>query len=150
MTVLRRRPAPGSVPRRRGGPVAAEARWAWLFLAQTLIGLAILSAGPILATFGISLTKWDLLTSPDWVGLQNYAALAGDKRFLLALRNTGFYTVVSVPLGMALALGLAVALNQAIRGIAVDPDGPTSCPSSPRPPPSAWCGPGSTPRRAGS
>jgi multiple sugar transport system permease protein len=118
MTVLRRRAAPGSVPRRRGGPVAAEARWAWLFLAPTLIGLAVLSAGPILATFGISLTKWDLLTPPDWVGLQNYAALVQDKRFLVALRNTGFYTVVSVPLGMVLALGLALALNQAIRGIA--------------------------------
>jgi multiple sugar transport system permease protein len=119
MTVLRRRAAPGSgPPRRGGGPVAAEARWAWLFLAPTLVGLAILSAGPILATFGISLTKWDLLTPPDWVGLQNYAALVQDKRFLVALRNTGFYTVVSVPLGMVLALGLALALNQAIRGIA--------------------------------
>jgi multiple sugar transport system permease protein len=118
MTVFRRRAAPGPVPRRRGGPVAAEARWAWLFLAPTLIGLAILSAGPILATFGISLTKWDLLRPPDWVGLENYAALVQDKRFLVALRNTGFYTVVSVPLGMALALGLALALNHGIRGIA--------------------------------
>jgi multiple sugar transport system permease protein len=118
MTVLRRRAGPGTTPRRRGGPVAAEARWAWLFLAPTLIGLAVLSAGPILATFGISLTKWDLLTPPDWVALQNYATLLQDNRFLVALRNTAFYTVVSVPLGMVLALGLALALNQAIRGIA--------------------------------
>jgi multiple sugar transport system permease protein len=118
MTVLRRRVANGATPRRRGGPVAAEARWAWLFLAPTLLGLAILSAGPILATFGISLTKWDLLTAPQWVGLDNYAALVQDKRFLVALRNTSFYTAVSVPLGMVLALGLALALNQSLRGIA--------------------------------
>jgi multiple sugar transport system permease protein len=118
MTVLRRRVAPGSAPKRRGGPVAAEARWAWLFLAPTLVGLTILSAGPILATFGISLTKWDLLTAPDWAGLGNYVALANDHRFQLALRNTTFYTVVSVPLGMVLALALALALNQGLRGIA--------------------------------
>ncbi len=119
MTALRRRAAPGPIPRRRGGgPVAAEARWAWLFLAPTLIGLAILSAGPILATFGISLTAWDLLTPPEWVALENYAALVQDERFLVALRNTTFYTVVSVPLGMTLALGLALALNRGIRGIA--------------------------------
>jgi multiple sugar transport system permease protein len=118
VSLLRRRAAPGPAPRRRGGPVAAEARWAWLFLAPTLVGLAILSAGPILATLGISLTKWDLLTPPNWAGLDNFAALVHDRRFLLALRNTTFYTGTSVPIGMVLALGLALALNQALRGIA--------------------------------
>lgn len=98
--------------------MAAEARWAWLFLAPTLVGLTILSAGPILATFGISLTAWDLLRPPEWLGLENYATLLGDRRFGVALRNTTFYTVVSVPLGMVLALGLALALNQGLRGIA--------------------------------
>jgi multiple sugar transport system permease protein len=88
MTLLRRRPAMGAVPRRGGGPVAAEVKWAWLFLAPTLIGLAILSAGPILATLGISLTRWDLLRAPEWVGLDNFGALVGDGRFLVALRNT--------------------------------------------------------------
>jgi multiple sugar transport system permease protein len=100
------------------GPRAREARWALLFLAPTLIGLAVLSAGPILATFGISLTKWDMLTAPQFVGLENYAKLLGDDRFLKALRNTVFYTFVSVPVGLVLALGLAAALNQQIRGIA--------------------------------
>jgi len=104
--------------RARGGPRGRESRWALLFLAPTIIGLAVLSAGPILAALGISLTKWDLMTPPQVVGLDNYARLLGDDRFLKALRNTVFYTVVSVPVGLALALGLAVALNQQIRGIA--------------------------------
>jgi multiple sugar transport system permease protein len=82
-----------------------------------VLGLAILSAGPILATLGISLTSWDLLRAPELVGLDNYARLVDDKRFLMALRNTTFYTAVSVPVGLALSLGLALALNQAIRGI---------------------------------
>ncbi|MFN2483322.1 MAG: carbohydrate ABC transporter permease [Candidatus Limnocylindria bacterium] len=101
-----------------GGPLDGERRWALLFLAPTLIGLAILSAGPILATLAISLTEWDLLRAPEFVGLQNFVALASDDRFLKALRNTAFYTVVSVPLGILLALALALALNQTIRGIA--------------------------------
>jgi multiple sugar transport system permease protein len=109
----------GSPVRRRGaGPLASERRWAWLFLAPMLLGLAVLSAGPIAATLGISLTSWDLLTPPAWVGLDNYSALFADHRFWVALRNTIFYTLVSVPLGMGIALLLALGLDQAIRGIA--------------------------------
>ena len=103
---------------RRRSPLAAESRWAWLFLAPTLIGLAILSAGPIIAAFAISLTKWDLLTVPKFVGLDNFAALLADHRFQTAIRNTTFYTVTSVPIGLVIGLGLALALNQRLRGIA--------------------------------
>lgn len=102
---------------RRRGPLASESRWAWVFLAPTLIGLAVLSAGPIVAALGISLTKWDLLTTPKFVGLDNFATLLSDHRFLVALRNTAFYTATSVPLGLVLGLGLALALNQRLRGI---------------------------------
>lgn len=106
----------GGEPSRRG-PRAAEEKWAFLFIAPMLLGLAVLSAGPILATFAISLTQWDLLRSPELIGLDNYVRLVGDKRFLMALRNTTFYTVVSVPLGLALSLGIALALNRAMAGI---------------------------------
>jgi multiple sugar transport system permease protein len=102
----------------RGGPLAGEGRWALLFLAPTILGLAVLSAGPILATLAISLTEWDLLQAPKIVGVDNFTALTGDNRFLMALRNTFFYTAVSVPLGLVLSLALALALNQTIRGIA--------------------------------
>jgi multiple sugar transport system permease protein len=105
--------------RRRKGPRAGEGWWALLFLAPTLIGLTLLSAGPILASFGISLTKWDLLTPPQFVGLDNFTNLLNDSRFTVSLRNTAFYTILSVPIGMALALGLALALNQSLRGIAL-------------------------------
>jgi multiple sugar transport system permease protein len=113
MTAIRR-PA----RRRGGGPLGGEWRWALLFLAPTLVGLAVLSAGPILATLAISLTNWDLLTAPKFDGIDNYVALVSDDRFLKALRNTFFYTIVSVPLGLVIALGLALALNAKVRGIA--------------------------------
>jgi multiple sugar transport system permease protein len=114
MTALR-----GAAARRRGGPLSGEGRWALAFLAPTIVGLAVLSAGPILATLAISLTKWDLLTAPKLTGLDNYVALLSDDRFLKALRNTFFYTAVSVPIGLAIALGLALALNTRVRGIAL-------------------------------
>jgi multiple sugar transport system permease protein len=107
----------GGARRAGRGPLAAESRWAWLFLAPTLIGLAVLSAGPIVAALGISLTKWDLLTPPKFIGFDNFAALAADRRFLTALRNTVFFTATSVPIGLVLGLGLALALNQRLRAI---------------------------------
>jgi len=59
-----------------------------------------------------------LALAAQFVGLDNFVQLASDDRFLKALRNTAFYTVVSVPLGMLISLFLALALNQTIRGIA--------------------------------
>jgi multiple sugar transport system permease protein len=116
--VTDREPTPLGRGPRGGGPLSGEWRWALLFLAPTIVGLAILSAGPVLATLAISLTEWDLLRAPKLVGLDNFVELASDDRFLKALRNTAFYTVVSVPLGMLISLGLAIALNQTMRGIA--------------------------------
>src|SRR6185295_7910891 len=116
MTALSRTRRPA--PRRGGGSRSSDGRWALLFLGPTLLGLAVLSAGPILATLALSLTDWDLLTAPKFSGLDNYLQLISDHRFQVALRNTFFYTVVSVPLGLMIALGLAMALNTKVRGIA--------------------------------
>ena len=116
MTALTRSRRPA--PRRGGGGRSSDGRWALLFLGPTLLGLAVLSAGPILATLAISVTDWDLLTAPKFSGLDNYLQLLSDHRFQVALRNTFFYTIVSVPLGLVIALGLAMALNTKVRGIA--------------------------------
>ena len=112
-------PGPPISTPRSTGRLGRDSWWAWWFLAPTILGLAVLSAGPIFASFGISLTDWDLLSPAKFVGLDNFAALLSDDRFLLALRNTVFFTVTSVPLGLILGLGLALALDQRIRGIAI-------------------------------
>ncbi len=100
------------------GPIGSDRRWVVLFLAPTLVGLLLLSAAPIGAAFAISLTDWDLLTPPTFVGIENYLSLLSDERFQMALRNTTFYTLASVPIGLVLSLGLALALDQSFRGIA--------------------------------
>lgn len=112
-------PGPPILTTRSAGRLGRDTWWAWLFLAPTVLGLAALSAGPIIASFGISLTDWDLLSPAEFVGLDNFATLFSNDRFLLALRNTAFFTLTSVPLGLILGLGLALALDQPIRGIAI-------------------------------
>ena len=97
--------------------LAQENAWAFGFLFLSLVGLIGLTLLPIVVSFFLSFTDWDALGAPNLVGLRNFAQLAHDPTFFRALWNTVYYTVVSVPLGMVLSLGLAMALNRAIPGV---------------------------------
>ncbi|HEU4325556.1 MAG TPA: sugar ABC transporter permease [Roseiflexaceae bacterium] len=107
----------------RGG--AARGRWrpnqqseAYLFLLPSFAGFLLFVVIPVLGSLVLSLTEWNLLTPPRFVGLNNYTALlARDPIFLRALTNTLFYVVTIVPLQLALGLALALALNQRIHGL---------------------------------
>lgn len=90
-----------------------------LWLLPTYIGLIGFSAGAVIGALGISLTKWDIVSPPVWVGTQNYVNMARDPLFWKVVVNTFYYTVVSVPVGVVLSLLLALALNQKLRGMTV-------------------------------
>src|SRR3990172_7030811 len=111
------RPRRGMPFRRMPRHLVIENLWAFGFLALSLIGLVILTLGPILVSFYLSFTDWDALGAPNLVGLRNFIALAHDKTFFRALWNTIYYTLVSVPAGMIISLALAMALNRSLRGI---------------------------------
>ncbi|MCB2177964.1 MAG: sugar ABC transporter permease [Actinomycetales bacterium] len=112
--------------RRSGRKVKAKApdnRIAFLFLAPWLIGLIGFTLGPMLASLYLSFTHYNLLKSPladppPWIGLGNYSKMFADPRFWNSLRVTVEYVVVSVPILLALALGLAVLLDRGLRGLA--------------------------------
>ena len=89
--------------------------WAYLFLTPTILGLLFFSAGPIIAAFGFSLTKWNIVSPAEWRGLGNYRALFDQKLFWIALRNTLRYMAGAIPLSMGVSLVLALALNQKLR-----------------------------------
>ena len=95
----------------------AEKFWVWVFLAPTLIGLIFGSLGPVLAAFGISFMDWDVITPPDFVGIENYLKLTTDKVFHKAIINTVYYVGVMVPVSAILSLLLAMVMNQKLRGI---------------------------------
>lgn len=90
---------------------------AYLFLLPTLAGLLLFSLGPVVAGFLISFTNWNILLPPQWVGLDNYRALAIQDLPHKVLRNTLYYTLLNVPLNMALALAAALLLNLRLRWV---------------------------------
>ncbi len=89
---------------------------AYGFLLPNLLGFAVFTFFPVVAALIISFTDWDLLQAPTWVGLENYRRLLSDPLFGQVLRNTALYVLGTVPLQMALALAVALALNQRIPG----------------------------------
>ena len=92
-----------------------EALWGYLMIAPVIIGLALFFYYALGTSLYISMTKWDVLTTPEWVGFGNYAHLLGDPIFKKALWNTAYYTLLSVPIGLIVSLLLALALNTKIR-----------------------------------
>jgi multiple sugar transport system permease protein len=96
--------------------VRREDRAAYLLLAPWLVGLVVLTAGPILASLYLSMTDFDLLTPPRWAGWDNYRRLASDPHYTTAVKVTFIYVVVSVPLVIGFALLVAAALAGRGRG----------------------------------
>jgi len=90
--------------------------WIALFLLPSLLGLLVFKLIPIISSLGLTLFEWDLLTPPEFVGLGNFERLIKDRDFLSALQHTLTFIIGYIPLVMALGLGVAVALNQRIRG----------------------------------
>ncbi len=91
-----------------------------MFLIPWFIGFFGLTLGPIIYSFYLSFTNFDLLTAPEWTGLDNYIRMfTADPKFLTSMRVTLFFVVFSVPLKLAFALGVALLLNRGMRGLPV-------------------------------
>lgn len=96
-----------------------EALTFYLCISPWLIGLLFFVLGPMITSFGISLTRWDLLTAPRFVGLRNYERLLNDPLFWQSLKVTALYTMLYVPTELVGGLALALLMNQRVPGIAV-------------------------------
>jgi multiple sugar transport system permease protein len=104
----------------RGALRRREARAGLLFVLPWLLSLLIFTTYPVLAAFYLSLTDYNVVQPPTWVGLQNYhTMLTADPAFWISVKNTAFYTLLAVPLGLAGSLALALLLNLRVRGLAV-------------------------------
>lgn len=90
----------------------------WTFILPNFIGFAVLTLGPVLALFYLGFTSWNAFGAAEWVGLDNFAGLLRDATFHRALLNTGYYAVGHIPLTLVASLGLAMLLNQKLRGMA--------------------------------
>jgi multiple sugar transport system permease protein len=93
-----------------------EAIDGYLFIAPWLIGFVVFVSGPMLGAFALSFMQWDLFNDPEWIGVENYRELTEDSLVLKSLYNTLFYTFLSVPINLAVALMSAMLLNAQIKG----------------------------------
>src|SRR3954463_4421012 len=86
------------------------------FLAPALIGIAVFFLYPLVSAVYFSFTKFDLLSVPEWVGLDNYKRMAGDPFLLQSVRNTLWMVAIFVPVRIVGAIGLSMLLTQLKQG----------------------------------
>ena len=106
---------PGAGGRRVNRQARSEARWGYLLIAPLVIGFTIFFLIALGASLVLSFTRWDMLSSPVWVGVENYRQVLRDAEFRTALWNTVAIAVPNVVLRLAFSLALAMALNTNIR-----------------------------------
>jgi multiple sugar transport system permease protein len=105
-----------AVTQRKGKPAALrrEALTAYLLISPNLIVFGVFMLLPLILTFVISAQETSGLGPAEWVGLGNYTELISDGVFWRSLINTVGYAAVTVPLGLALGLAVAMLLNNAV------------------------------------
>lgn len=94
-------------------------KWVGFFLAPSLIGLSIFVIIPIAASFWLAFQDWNLLSPPTFTGLDNFQELFADTAFWRAFSYTLTFILLYIPLVFVLGLGLALLLNQKLRGVLV-------------------------------
>jgi len=94
-----------------------EGRWGLLLVSPYLVHFIVFVVGTSLASLYFSFSDYDILNPPKWSGLDNYEKLFQDPLFYRALWNTVYFTLLYVPAKTFLALLLAVALNQKLKGL---------------------------------
>ena len=89
----------------------------YLFLLPALLVLGLTVFFPAIQAFYLSFTSYDLIQPPQWVGLKNFEKMLGDRLFWQSFFNTILYLIGAVPILVFTPLGLAILVNQKLRGI---------------------------------
>jgi multiple sugar transport system permease protein len=88
-----------------------EAIDGYLFILPWLLGFVLWVAGPMIASIVLAFTRWDLFNPPVWIGAENFAQLTQNPLVGISLWNTAYFTFLSVPLTLMVALGTAILLS---------------------------------------
>ena len=98
-------------------PAVREEVTGWLFAMPWILGFLVFTAGPMLFSLYTSFTKYNIIATPKWIGLQNYQNLfLKDPLFYKAMTNTFWMVIVKLPFVIVVAIGLALLLNVDIPG----------------------------------
>ena len=90
-----------------------------LFASPYIIGFLAFTFYPLVMSIYYSFCQYNVIASPIWIGLDNFRDLGKDEIFWTSLYNTLFYTVFSVPVGLAFSVALALLLNQKVAAMSV-------------------------------
>ena len=103
---------------RRSRNATREALVGFAFISPWIVGFLLFTLGPMLASFYLSFTRYNIVQAPRWVGLENFvAAFSGaDRLFYSSIGRTAYFAALAVPLGILASLGLAVLLNRRLIG----------------------------------
>lgn len=115
MEVTSKNNTPNSVRKKR--KISKKTLIAWSFILPNFLGFFIFTLIPVVFSFILAFMKWDSFSTPEFIGFANFTKMIQDDSFWISLSNTIFYTVGVVPLTLVFSLGLAILLNQKIRGI---------------------------------
>lgn len=91
---------------------ARETFWFYVFASPWILGFLLFYLGPMIASFGLSLTNYSVLLPTRFMGLSNYSAMFEDNLLGISIWNTAYYAALAVPTSMAAGLGLAMVLNR--------------------------------------
>ncbi|MFQ5856491.1 MAG: carbohydrate ABC transporter permease [Anaerolineae bacterium] len=95
-----------------------EALEGYLAVSPWIIGFLFFTLGPILASIYFGFTRWSITRPPAWVGFDNYVRMfTRDPLFWQALKVTGTFVLLSLPLKLVCGLALALLLNLKVRGM---------------------------------
>ena len=89
----------------------------YLFIAPSLLFIAVFVIGPIIGALWFSLTDYDLMSAPRFIGTSNFQRLFDDDRFSRSMTNSLIFAFGTVPSGVITSLLLAALINRRIRGI---------------------------------
>jgi multiple sugar transport system permease protein len=93
---------------------------AYLFLLPWLVGMFLLTLGPMLSSLYLSFTHYDMLKPSRWIGLENYTNMfMNDPHYINSLKVTFIFVFTSVPLKLSFALLVAILLNMGLRGLGI-------------------------------
>jgi multiple sugar transport system permease protein len=97
-----------------------EAIGGLLFVSPWIIGFLVWTVGPMLWSFAMTFTNWDVFNPPRFVGLDNWIRmLTQDRLFWISLRVTLLYAVATIPLGLVIGLGIALLMNTNMPGMRI-------------------------------
>ncbi len=90
--------------------------WVWTFLALPVLFYGVIRFYPTFDAFRLSLTDWDLMSTPKFIGLENYRRMFADPGFWHVFRNTFAYLVFGTPISLLLAFAIAYFLDKVTFG----------------------------------